>query len=318
MLVGEPRKMKHTVVFEPKSAMVDGSRSGLHIHDLDGHLGGGPTLGVSGVIHGDEVTGAHILLDLFRVLKTTPFRGRLRLMPVANPHGFAAVERFTTIDRVNLNRVFPGNPKGTYSEQLADHIMQKFYNTLDVLVDLHSGTDRPTVDYSYIFNDEALSRATGSKILYRPENQGRGFKGTSAVAVLERDVPVTVIELGGGVIDQAPYARRGVEALLNIMRHLGMLDGEVHHRTDHVVVKDIKLVRPTQGGFIETEAPALGELVGDGAVLGRIISPYTFEELEVLGNPVTNGIMILSHLTRNIIEPGDYAYMVGDLDGSES
>jgi predicted deacylase len=310
--------MKHTVVFEPLSTMVDGSRSGVHIHDLAGDLGEGPTLGISGVIHGDEVTGAHILLDLFRLLKNTPFRGRLRLLPVANPHGFAAVERFTTIDRVNLNRVFPGNPKGTYSEQLADHIMRVFFNTVDVLVDLHSGTDRPTVDYSYIFNDEALARSTGLKILYRPENQGRAFVGTSAVAVLDRNVPVTVIELGGGVIDQAPYARRGVDALFNVMRHLGMLDGDVERHTDQVIVKDIKLVRPTQGGFIETEAPALGERISGGSVLGRIVSPYTFEELEILSNPVTDGIMILSHLTRNIIEPGDYAYMVGDLDGSES
>ena len=309
--------MKHSVVFEPIATMVDGSRSGLHVHDLVGGLGGGPTLGICGVIHGDEVTGAHILLDLYRALQKLDFRGRLKLLPVANPHGFAATERFTTIDRVNLNRVFPGNMLGTYSEQLAAHMTRVFFNAVDVLVDLHSGTDRPTVDYSYIFNDEALARATGSKILYRPANEGRAYTGTSAVTLLDRKVPVTVIELGGGVIDQAPYARRGVDALLNIMRHLGMLDGAPAHRKDQIIIKDIKLVRPTQGGFIETAAPPLGERIRGGEVLGRIVSPYTFEELEVMKNPVADGIMILSHLTRNIIEPGDYAYMVGDLAGAK-
>ncbi len=310
--------MKHSVVFEPLSHMVDGSRSGLTIHELIGSLGDGPTLGICGVIHGDEVTGAHILLDLFRVLKSVPFRGRLRLLPVANPHGFAAVERFTTIDRVNLNRVFPGATTGTYSEQLAELMTRVFFNKVDVLVDLHSGTDRPTVDYSYIFNDEGLARATGSKILYRPANEGRAYAGTSAVAILDRKVPVTVIELGGGVIDQAPYAARGVEMIINIMRHLKMIDGEVKRRADQIIIKDIKLVRPTQGGFIETAAPPLGERIKGGDILGRIISPYTFEELEVMKNPVADGIMILSHLTRNIIEPGDYAYMVGDLAGVET
>lgn len=310
--------MKHSVAFEPVSTMVDGSRSGLTIHELVGDLGDGPTLGICGVIHGDEVTGAHIILDLYRALKNVRFRGRLRLLPVSNPHGFAATERFTTIDRMNLNRVFPGNMGGTYSEQLAHHMTRVFFNTVDVLVDLHSGTDRPTVDYSYIFNDEGLARATGSKILYRPPNEGRAYTGTSAVAILDRKVPVTVIELGGGVIDQAPYSRRGVEMLFNIMRHLKMLDGEVTKRADQIVIKDIKLVRPTQGGFIETEAPPLGERIKGGAVLGRIVSPYTFEELEVMKNPVADGIMILSHLTRNIIEPGDYAYMVGDLAGAEA
>ena len=50
-------------------------------------------------------------------------------------------------------------------------------------------------------------------------------------------------------------------------------------------------------------------------VLGRIVSPYTFEELEVIENPVEDGVMILSHLTRNLVQPGDYAFMVGNLEG---
>jgi hypothetical protein len=43
-----------------------------------------------------------------------------------------------------------------------------------------------------------------------------------------------------------------------------------------------------------------------------VISPYTFEELEVIRSPVDRGIMILSHLSRNLVNPGDYGYMVGD------
>jgi hypothetical protein len=67
------------------------------------------------------------------------------------------------------------------------------------------------------------------------------------------------------------------------------------------------------GGFLETAAPPLGETIAEGAVLGRVLSPYTFEELEVIRNPVPDGILILSHLTRNVVEPGDYGYMVGEV-----
>ncbi|MGH6902071.1 MAG: hypothetical protein ACREIR_04960, partial [Geminicoccaceae bacterium] len=66
-----------------------------------------------------------------------------------------------------------------------------------------------------------------------------------------------------------------------------------------------------------TEAPMLGEEIAGEAVLGRVISPYTFEELEVIRNPVQRGVMILSHLTPNLVQPGDFGYMVGDLDGCE-
>lgn len=44
--------------------------------------------------------------------------------------------------------------------------------------------------------------------------------------------------------------------------------------------------------------------------LGRVVSPYTFEVLKEIQNPVPNGILLLSHLTRNLVHPGDYGYMV--------
>ena len=308
--------MRHTVRFVPIANMADGSTSGLHIHELDGPLGDGPTLGICGVLHGNEPTGAQIILDFARAVSDRPFRGRLRLLPVANPHAFAANERFTPIDWVNLNRVFPGRMEGTYSDQLATVISRELLDTVDALVDLHSGTDRPTVDYSYLLNDEGLSRSTMAKILYRAgAGKGTTYSGTSATRLEASGTPVVVVELGGGIIDQEPYVRRGVEALFNVMRYLDMMDGAVEEREDQIVINSIELVRPTQGGFLEVEAPPLGARIEGGDVLGRIVSPYTFEELEVIENPVEDGIMILSHLTRNLVQPGDYAFMVGNLEG---
>ena len=309
--------MRHTHRFVPVAHMADGSLGGLHIHDLEGDAGDGPTLGVCAAIHGNEPTGVEIILDFARTMRTRGFRGRLRLLPVANPHAFAANERFTPIDWINLNRVFPGKEGGTYSDQLALVTSREFLDTVDVLVDLHSGTDRPTVDYSYLLNDEGLSRSTLSKILYRAAvgKKGTTYSGTSASRLQESGTPVVVIELGGGIVDQAPYVRRGVAALVNVMRYLGMLDEEVETRDDQMVIDAIELVRPTQGGFLEVEAPPLGDPISGGDVLGRIVSPYTFEELEVMRSPVDDGIMILSHLSRNLVQPGDYAFMVGNLEG---
>ena len=307
--------MNHSMHFVPIAAMSDGSTSGLHIHDIVGSQpGDGPTLGINAVLHGNEPTGAHIILDFFRALEQVPFRGRLRLLPVGNPSAFAANERFTTVDQINLNRVFPGNTTGTYSYHLANTISESFLSTVDVVVDLHSGTDRPTVDYTYILNDEGLARATEAKILYRQKAE-TAYTGTSTVQLLDAGIPATVVELGGGVIDQTPYVERGVRALFNIMRYLGMIDGAVHFRQDQVVINRIDLIRPKQGGFLEVDAPPLGERIKGGDTLGRIVSPFTFEELEVIPNPVEDGVMILSHLTRNLVQPGDYAFMVGDMEG---
>ncbi|MCI0411058.1 MAG: M14 family metallopeptidase, partial [Acidobacteria bacterium] len=242
------------------------------------------------------------------------FRGRLLLLPVANPPAFEVNTRNTPVDDLNLNRVFPGDRGGWFSEQLAAALTAEFLTRVDVLVDLHSGGDRPTVDYVYIRNAEDLSRAFGSRVLYRPQagKAGTLFAGTSLGVTEARGIPSLTIELGGGLVDQSPYIRRGLQGITNLLGTLGMIDESAEPPPQQIVVSAIHTIRPRQGGLLETEAPSLGDTIAQEAVLGRVLSPYTFEELEVIQNPVPEGIMILSHLTRNRVQPGDYGYMVGE------
>ncbi|MBO9588920.1 succinylglutamate desuccinylase/aspartoacylase family protein [Devosia sp.] len=296
----------------------DGSDAVLFIHELVGEEDG-PTIGISASIHGNENTGSQAILDLYRALKEQPLKGRILLLPVANPYAFAVNERFATIDKVDLNRQFPGNPKGTYSQQLAHAMTNEFLNVIDVHIDLHSGTDRPTVDYVYIWNDERLSRAFGSKLLYRPvENkQGTVFGGTTkSVTIDTRNIPVAVIELGGGIVDQTPYVKQTVDGVLNMLKTIGAIQGDPWTNPKQIVVNELAGIRPSQGGWLEPLAPANGEVIKGGQLLGRVVSPYTFEVLEEIPTPFENGVMIMQHLTRNLVHSGDYGFMVGNLEGA--
>jgi predicted deacylase len=296
----------------------DGSDGVLFIHELVGEEDG-PTIGISASIHGNENTGSQAILELFHILKDMPLKGRILLLPVANPQAFAVNERFNTIDKVDLNRQFPGSPRGTYSQQLAHALTEQYFNIIDIHIDLHSGTDRPTVDYVYIWNDEPLSRAFGSTVLYRPvENkQGTVFGGTTkSVTIDKRNIPVVVVELGGGIVDQRPYIKRTVDGMLNMLRSKGVIPGDVVPNPKQIVVNELAGIRPAQGGWIETLAPANGEVIKGGQLLGRVVSPYNFEVLEEIKTPFANGVMIMQHLTRNLVQSGDYAYMVGNLEGA--
>jgi len=300
------------------SVHADGSDACLTLHEIVGS-GDGPTIGISGAIHGNEPTGTEIILDLYRLLKDTPVKGRIVLLPVANPRAYAANKRFTTTDELNLNREFPGDKGGSFTQQLAAAITAEFLEKIDVHIDLHSGTDRPTVDYVYLLNDEKLSRSFGSTVLYRPEQtrQGTYFTGTSKVVTVDRrGIPCVVVELGGGIVQQKPYVERGVKGVMNMLRTLGVIEGEPSPPPAQTVVREIATIRPTRGGLMETLAPPLGEVI-KGGLLARIVSPYTFETLEEIKNPFAEGIMILSHLSRNLVEPGDYGFMVGNMDGAE-
>src|SRR5206468_4014776 len=142
--------------------------------------------------------------------------------PCANPLAYQANSRHTPLDMLNLNRVFPGDPDGWFTERLAEVITRRLLSSLDAYVDLHSGGAFPTVDYVYVFTDERLSRSFGSRFLYRP---AQPFAGTAAGVVAARGRPAMVVELGGGDVDQREYVERGVRGLLDVMRALDMLAG---------------------------------------------------------------------------------------------
>lgn len=296
----------------------DGSDAVLHMHELVGERDG-PTIGISGSIHGNENTGSQAVVEIFRALRNEPLKGRILLLPVANARAMAVNRRFTPIDELNLNREFPGSPNGNYTQQLAAAITREFLEKIDVHIDLHAGTDRPTVDYVYILNDEKLSRAFGSKVLYRPDpsKSGTMFTGTTkAVTVDRRGITAVVIECGGGIVDQTPYVRRTTDGVLNMLRQLGAISGDVLPAPQQVVVNEIAGIRPTQGGWLEPLCPPLGETIRKGQLLGRVVSPYSFETLEEIPAPFDQGMMILSHLSRNLVESGDYGFMVGNMEGA--
>jgi len=296
----------------------DGSDALLFVHELVGEQDG-PTIGISGSIHGNENAGSQAVIELFRAIKDLPLKGRILLLPVANPRAFAVNHRFTPLDELNLNREFPGDPRGNYTQQLADALANHYFNELDYHIDLHSGTDRPTVDYVYIWNDEPLSRAFGSKCLYRPVEGKAGtvYAGTTKSVTMDRHgTKVVTVELGGGIVDQGPYVERTVNGLLNMLRHLGVIEGAVQPNPKQIVVTELAGIRPKHGGWLEPLCPANGEVIKGGQLLGRVVSPYDFEVIEEIPTPFENGVMIMQHLTRNVVEAGDYGFMVGNLEGS--
>ena len=234
--------VKSIQMHRPKfTTHADGSDAVLFMHEIVGETDG-PTIGISGSIHGNENAGSQAIVDLFRILRDMPLKGRILFLPVANVRAFAVNHRFTPIDELNLNREFPGNVKGNYTQQLAAAITREFLEKIDIHIDLHAGTDRPTVDYVYIWNDEALSRSFGSKCLYRPSagKEGTVFDGTTKAVTLDRrGIPVVVIELGGGIVDQTPYVKRTVDGVLNMLRQKGVIPGDLVAPPKQVVVNEL-------------------------------------------------------------------------------
>lgn len=297
--------------------MVSGFELALTIHTFSN--GTGPTVALSAAIHGDEPISTEALRRLAHHLTTSgeTFTGTVLILPVANPLAYETRTRNTVLDATNLNRVFPGDPNGWLTERLADKIVEHFLSReMDAYIDLHAGGDFPVVDYVYVNNSLELSRAFGSKLLYQPDHP---YQGTTGEIAISRNVPVVTVELGGGLFAEEQYAQRTLDGLLNILRTVSVLAGDITPTTEQILMRDLAILRPSTGGILvpAVHVPDLGSEVPGGTVLGRIYSPYTFDLHETIEAPFDRSLLVLLRDNLAPIHPGAYMYMIGDAGTAE-
>ena len=79
----------------------------------------GPVLFVNAGVHGGEYPAIEAVIRLSKTLDPQKIAGTVILMPVLNLPAFRLRTPFVCpVDKVNPNRVFPGDPDGSYSEQV--------------------------------------------------------------------------------------------------------------------------------------------------------------------------------------------------------
>ncbi|MEA2514388.1 MAG: hypothetical protein QOJ59_3875 [Thermomicrobiales bacterium] len=307
------------IVQIPVCTMANTHELSIAVHVLDSGKPG-PTLAAVATHHGEEVFTIELLRRLKAVLLGREFRGTMLLMPLMNPVSFAAGTRNTPTDMHNLNRVFPGNPDGWYSDILADAIWTHLVPKIDGLLDYHCGGVDTSIHYTYTLSPDTefgrqvheLALLASAEVLYEVPRP----VGSLAGLVAERNIPTATQEIGGGTSFGTDYMDRGVESTLRILTKLGMLDGTVENGPARVVCRKGKSIRPHHGGLYlpEIGMELLGKTVPGGTILGRVVSAATFEELEVIRAPFPTTEIMMVRSREGKVEPGDYAYILGDGD----
>lgn len=193
--------------------------------------GKGPTVIMEGGNHGDEYEGPIVIGELARELDPAQIQGRLILMPSNNIHAVMGAQRTSTVDGLNFNRTFPGDPLGTITQQISAYITERIFPMGDAFLDLHSGGSsldfipsaaiEPTNDAALAQRNYAAARAFDAPCTVVIGNLG---DPRTATATACRAGLVTVgSELGGGGrVNPAALgvARRGVR---NVLAHLGVI-----------------------------------------------------------------------------------------------
>ena len=201
----------------------------------------GPVLFVNAGVHGGEHPAVEAVIRLGKTLDPKKISGTVILMPVLNLPAFRTRTPFVCpIDNVNPNRVFPGDPSGSYSEQMTHALMNEFVIHADAYIDLHGG-DIPEALVPFVIcrSDAALPESNARDVAARSKEIAMAFglpyvltvskpvqpsKGQSSyAAAAEKGIPAILAEAGGVGQLQEEAAELLVRGVINVMEYLGMI-----------------------------------------------------------------------------------------------
>ena len=285
--------------------------------------GAGPTaLLVSGT-HGDEYEGQVALCNLVKSLDPARIRGRVIILPAANFPAAMAGRRTSPIDEGNLNRLFPGDPDGTVTEQIAYHIEHELVPMADLVCDLHSGGSSLMYVPSALFggwrrdgstaDGVAALKAFGSPIAYVAEQNQGGARTLSGGAARHGVICVGTEAGGSGHVTRS--ALRMVErGVVNVLVRLGILpEGDrivPDEPTRYLEVggPDYFVYAPENGLF--EPLAELGEMVRAGQPAARIHSPETPWAEPVAASIAHDGFVLCKRVPGRTVR-GDCLFHLG-------
>lgn len=307
----------------PVGELAGGYTLRLPLHVVHGARPG-PTLLVVGVVHGEEIFAVDAIRTALSHVDPSELNGTLMAVPVANPLALATQTRNTPVDMLDLNRQFPGDATGWVSQRLAA-ALSGLVERSDVLLHIDGGSLDRVIHYVFVKAatgsaaepTERLSRAFGLRLLYR----GPQSTGSLTSYAAERGVPSVLAEIGGSALYGDPvYLERATTGVLNVMRSMEMIPGPVAAPVDQVVLTRRTLVRVPAGGLFHPAVglEALGSELPAATLLGTVLDPYRLEHVAEIRTPYERSVLLQMRLQPSAVQPGDYAYIIGDLASAEA
>jgi predicted deacylase len=243
--------------------------------------GKGPTVIIEGGNHGDEYEGPITIGELIRELDPAAIQGRLILLPTVNVHAAMAGYRTSPVDGLNFNRTFPGDPRGSITQQISAYLNGEVFPHANAFIDLHSGGSsldllpsaiiEPAEDPDLRRRNIAAALAFDAPLTVVISNLGDPRTATAA-ACRAGLVTVGTEMAGGGTVaaEALQLCRRGVR---NVLGHLGVLPGGTPKRNNPAKLLELPgsraFVFATADGVFEP-FHAHGREVRAGEPAGRI------------------------------------------------
>ena len=254
----------------------------------------GKTLLMTACVHGDEFEGPAAIWQLFDELDPVQLAGTVIGVPLTNPPAYEAGMRTNPDDRQDLARVFPGDPRGTVTEQIAYALTHRFIRHADLYIDLHSAGQyyqMPALAGYQLRSEPLLSQQRAAATAFGlPLVWGTpGLPGRTLSVAGELGVPAIYVEITGEGRCRAADVARYVYGLRQLLALLQISNAVPNSHEPEWFVEDDRpgaghlqvQNRAAVGGFFQT-AVQVWERVQEGQALGAILDRFGQPQQQVI------------------------------------
>lgn len=271
-----------------------------------------PRMLITAGVHGDEGPwGGWAIRKMLEQIDITELKGSIRVIPVTNPLAMQADKRNAPVDQLDMNRVFPGSPDGSYTERIAYTIVNDALPEVDYVIDLHGGGSWCV--NSFVFEMDGgrdLSLSFPAPFIVKAPSRDVTLTGYAK----SQGMAVAAVEMGGRSQFEAAWADKIADGLIRALVKVGIVEAQTAPSpiAEAIPVQATTVLRPTIGGvFIPTlDASHIGTLVAKDTLLGTMIHPMTQAVIEEFRAPYDETALMLLRPFVAQLEGGAMTYVV--------
>lgn len=270
-------------------------------------------------IHGDELEGQYVCFELIRRINAQKekLRGVVDIYPALNPLGIDSVTRGIPAFELDMNRLFPGDVKGNMTECLAARIVEDLAGS-KVVLDIHASNiylmEIPQIRVNVLHEEQLLPLAKEANVDFVwVHGASTVLESTLAYSLNSIGTPTLVVEMGVGMRITKSYGDQMVDGIFNLMRKLGIWEGETTKARQPIVSQnpeDVAYLNAATGGLF---VPAVkhgaqlrkGELIGEildplsGSVRNEVRAPIDGMLFTIREYPIVDEGSLIGRLLRN-------------------
>ncbi|MBX0292280.1 succinylglutamate desuccinylase/aspartoacylase family protein [Hymenobacter sp. HSC-4F20] len=275
----------------------------------------GPTVLLMAGLHGDEVNGIETIRRLIRRQLLQPLRGTILAIPILNIYGFLNFSREVP-DGKDVNRSFPGNPRGSLASRVAARFMREIMPLIDYGIDFHTGgAARANISQIRCLLHQDAETDALAEAFAAPFTLHAGLRpGSLRETAMQQGRRIIVYETGESLRLDEPGIDLGIAGTFRVLQHLGMVAEAAPPARPSVVCLRSTWLRAKYAGLFHSLVH-LGQYIEKGQVFGAVADPYGETSVR-LESPVAGYIIGLNHMP--VVNQGDALVHVGRTDSAPS